>query len=161
MMMHHCYKWDLKWCCHWMMNTWCYVQSQLSAWKRLKRLHLQCSCQIDVELSSPSLTSWSRNIEHIDSYVKICFRSSFVSSSQATLTTMDAIAGMSLESSSLVVVSLLKSECQWFISFKDPSINLIIIGYCFSSCKCHLEVTYCQSHGIIYSRCHLQRATLF
>ena len=27
----------------------------------------------DVELSSPSLTSWSRNVEHIDSYVTICF----------------------------------------------------------------------------------------
>ena len=27
----------------------------------------------DVESSSPSLTSWSRNVEHIDSYVTICF----------------------------------------------------------------------------------------
>ena len=67
---------------------------------------------IDVESSSLSFTNWRRNVEHIDSYVTICFSSSFVPSSRATLSAIDAIVGMGLVASSLDVVFLSNSDCQ-------------------------------------------------
>ena len=66
----------------------------------------------NVKSSSTSLTIWGRNVEHSDSYVTICFCSSFVPFSRSILSAIDTIVGIGLEEYSLDAVFLSKSGYQ-------------------------------------------------